>query len=141
MAAFFPGDRKDGSTVSREQQNGVQVPSEHQERRRHVRYAVDLGVEVRTADAKTGYWGTLGDISLGGCYVYTFSPLPSGSAVALRIKRDESQTELSGRVVAFHPGVGMGIEFQQPLSESAEQGLKSLLAAIEKNESASGTQA
>jgi PilZ domain len=139
MATLFPGHCEDEYAVSREQQNGAQVPAEFQERRRHVRHAVDLGVEVRTPDAKSGYWGTLGDISLGGCYVYTFSPLPSGSAVVLRMKINESEAEMLGKVAAFHPGVGMGIEFQQPLAEDAEQGLKVLIAAIEKNESAAGT--
>jgi hypothetical protein len=76
---------------------------------------------------------------LGGCYVYTFSPLPSSSAVVLRMKINESEAEMLGKVVAFHPGVGMGIEFQQPLAEDAEEGLKVLIAAIEKNESAAGT--
>ena len=112
---------------------------EFQEKRRHVRHALDLGVEVRTGNAKTGYWGTLGDISLGGCYVYTFSPLPAGSAVALRIKiNDASQAELSGKVVAFHPGVGMGIEFQEPLGEGAREELKNLLLALEEKERSAG---
>jgi len=47
------------------------------ERRSHVRYICDGGVEVRTEGSTTGFWGTLTDISLGGCYVQTFSPLPA----------------------------------------------------------------
>jgi hypothetical protein len=113
------------------------MPAEFQERRRYARHACDLGVEVKTADAKSGYWGTLGDISLGGCYVYTFSPLPSGSAVALKIKSDIAEISMSGKVVAFHPGVGMGIEFQGGSIEGAEDRLKNLIASLEKKEAAS----
>ncbi len=115
------------------------MPAEHQERRRYARYPCDLGVEVRTRDAKSGYWGTLGDISLGGCYVYTFSPLPSGSAVALKIKTSDAEIEMAGKVVAFHPGVGMGIEFEGGFAEGAEENLKTLIAALEgSKEAASG---
>ncbi|HEV3317547.1 MAG TPA: PilZ domain-containing protein [Candidatus Angelobacter sp.] len=115
------------------------MPAEFQERRRHVRHACDMGVEVKPADAKSGYWGTLGDISLGGCYVYTFSPLPSGSAVALKIKTDEAEIAMAGKVVAFHPGVGMGIEFQGGSGEGAEDHLKTLIVALERKEGAAST--
>jgi|SRR5437588_128950 len=113
------------------------MPAEFQERRRYARHACDLGVEVKTADAKSGYWGTLGDISLGGCYVYTFSPLPSGSAVALKIKSDAAEISMAGKVVAFHPGVGMGIEFEGGSIEGAEDRLKNLIVGLEKKEAAS----
>src|SRR5437588_12959677 len=113
------------------------MPAEFQERRRYARHACDLGVEVQTADAKSGYWGTLGDISLGGCYVYTFSPLPSGSAVALKIKSDAAEISMAGKVVAFHPGVGMGIEFEGGSVESAGDNLKNLIVRLEKKEAAS----
>ena len=115
------------------------MPPEYQERRQHPRHTCDLGVEVRTVDAKSGYWGTLGDISLGGCYVYTFSPLPSGADVALKIKANEAEIAMAGKVVAFHPGVGMGIEFQGGSAEGAEDNLKSLIVTLEKNERAAST--
>ncbi len=113
------------------------MPAEFQERRRYARHTCDLGVEVKSADAKSGYWGTLGDISLGGCYVYTFSPLPSGSAVALKIKSEVAEISMSGKVVAFHPGVGMGIEFEGGFVDGAEDRLKNLIVSLEKREAAS----
>jgi hypothetical protein len=72
---------------------------------------------------------------LGGCYVYTFSPLPSGSSVALKIKTNEADIEMAGRVVAFHPGVGMGIEFQ---GGSGEGNLKTLIGTLENSERSTG---
>ncbi|HEV2961588.1 MAG TPA: PilZ domain-containing protein [Candidatus Angelobacter sp.] len=115
------------------------MPAEYRERRRHSRHTCDLGVEVKTEDAKSGYWGTLGDISLGGCYVYTFSPLPSGSAVALKIKTEAAEIAMAGKVVAFHPGVGMGIEFQGGSADGAEDNLKHLIVNLEKRESAASS--
>jgi hypothetical protein len=112
---------------------------EFQEKRKHARYPCDLGVEVRTADAKTGYWGTLGDVSLGGCYVYTFSPLPAGTTVILVIKTSEAEIDASGKVVAFHPGVGMGIEFQGFINEGGESQFRTLLASMEKGAGAGTT--
>ena len=113
------------------------MPAEFQERRRYARHTCDLGVEVKTADARSGYWGTLGDISLGGCYIYTFSPLPSGSAVVLKIKTESAEIAMTGKVVAFHPGVGMGIAFESGLADGAEENLKGLIVNLEKKEAAS----
>ncbi|HEV2987134.1 MAG TPA: PilZ domain-containing protein [Candidatus Angelobacter sp.] len=113
------------------------MPAEFQERRRHSRFTCDLGVEVKTLDAKSGYWGTLGDISLGGCYIYTYSPLPSGADVALRIKTEGAEIAMVGKVVAFHPGVGMGIEFQGGSMEGAENNLKDLIGSLERKAAAS----
>jgi Tfp pilus assembly protein PilZ len=98
-----------------------------QEKRRYPRYSCDLGVEVRVADAKTGYWGTLADICLGGCYVSTFSPLTVGTPVVLVIKNKNLEINIAGKVVTFHPGVGMGVQFAGFVSPNGDAGLKSLL--------------
>ena len=54
---------------------------EYKERRRFPRYVCDTGVRIHPEKGHAGYWGTVGDISLGGCYVFTFSPLPAGQVV------------------------------------------------------------
>src|SRR5947199_4782983 len=112
------------------------MAAEYQEKRRFPRFVCDTGVRVHPETGNAGYWGTLGDISLGGCYVYTFSPLPSGSAVALKIRTDAAEIAMAGKVVAFHPGVGMGIEFQGGAIEGAEDSLKNLIGTLESKEAA-----
>lgn len=103
---------------------------EYKEKRMHPRYPCDTGVRIQAESGGAGYWGTVGDISLGGCYVFTFSPLPTGQAVTLAIKANDKEINLAGKTVSFHPGVGMGIAFQGFTQEDAEAQLKSFLSQL-----------
>jgi hypothetical protein len=97
------------------------------EKRSHIRYACDGGVEVRPEGSTGGFWGTLTDISLGGCYVQTFSPLAVGTQLTMRVQTKMTEFRCSGSVQASHPGVGMGIIFGD-----FEQGQKELMDALIK---------
>jgi hypothetical protein len=103
---------------------------EYAKERRHARYNCDAGVEIRTDDARAGYWGTLTDISLGGCYINTFSPLPTGTNVVLLIKIDGQEINSKAKVITSHPGVGMGLEFEQFITQGDEAHLKSLIGNL-----------
>jgi len=100
---------------------------EYKEKRRHPRYPLDTGVRIHQEVAGGGFWGTLSDISLGGCYVYTFSPLPIGQSVVLAIKSNDKEINASGRVVSSHPGVGMGVAFSAFVTAESETKLKALI--------------
>lgn len=111
---------------------------EYKERRRFPRYVCDTGVRIHPETGNAGYWGTVGDISLGGCYVFTFSPLPIGQVVILAIKAGDKEINLAGRTVSSHPGVGMGVAFSGYIQEDAEELLKGFvqqLASQPKKES------
>jgi hypothetical protein len=111
---------------------------EYKERRRYPRYACDTGVRIHPQTGNAGYWGTVGDISLGGCYVFTFSPLPTGQVVTLEIKANDKEISLAGTTVSSHPGVGMGIAFSGFTQEDSEERLKGFiqhLASQPKKES------
>jgi|SRR5579859_3281052 len=102
------------------------------ERRRHPRYSCDVGVQVREQKGSGGgYWGTLADISLSGCYVYTFSPLPIGTAVLLQIRAGDAVLAVSGNAVTCHPGVGMGVEFTGFPQPDGPKQLKTMIATLE----------
>jgi PilZ domain len=103
---------------------------EYKDRRRYPRYVCDTGVKIHPQAGTAGYWGTVGDISLGGCYVFTFSPLPVGQAVTLAIKANDREINLAGKTVSSHPGVGMGIAFQGFTQENAESLLKNYVSAL-----------
>lgn len=103
---------------------------QYAEKRKYPRYTCDLGVEVRVAEAKTGYWGTVADICLGGCYISTFSPLPAGTDVVLLIRTKNLQVTMHGKTVTFHPGVGMGVQFADSLTAENEAHLKSLIGDL-----------
>ena len=83
---------------------------EYPEKREHPRFVCEGGVEVRPAESRA-FWGTMSDISLNGCYVQTFQPLPSGSALQFLIKTYGVEIRGAAKVVAMHPGVGMALTF------------------------------
>jgi hypothetical protein len=97
---------------------------EYKDKRRFPRFVCDTGVRVHPEIGNAGYWGTVGDICLGGCYVFTFSPLPVGQVVTLAIKADDKEINVVGKIVSSHPGVGMGIAFNGFSREDAETRLK-----------------
>jgi len=62
----------------------------------------------------------LTDISLGGCYVATESPLPEYAGATLQLKAGRLEVEAQGIVRVMHPGFGMGIEFASSTPEQTE---------------------
>lgn len=103
---------------------------EYKERRKHPRYPCDTGVRIQLERGSGGFWGTLSDISYGGCYVYTFSPLPVGQSVLLVIQCNQKEINAAGKVVSSHPGVGMGVAFQGFAQNEGEALLKAFLSQL-----------
>jgi len=63
----------------------------------------------------------LTDMSLGGCYVETESPLPEFAGAVLHLKAGGQEIEVQGTVRVMHPGFGMGLEFAAATGEQSEQ--------------------
>ncbi|HXE90655.1 MAG TPA: PilZ domain-containing protein [Terriglobales bacterium] len=82
-----------------------------EERRRNPRYRASGGVQMYPAGSDVRVWGTLTDISLGGCYVESMSPLPAATEVALELESDSDRLRARAAVRVSHPGCGMGLEF------------------------------
>src|SRR5215471_8400813 len=115
--------------------------AEFTEKRQFPRYACDTGVRIALKEGGGGFWGTLSDISFGGCYIYSFSPLSLGQEVVLGIKANNLEIDVVGRVVSFHPGVGMGVSFTSFTQKDGEQTLKlylNQLASIPKSDKQPG---
>ncbi|MGA7793924.1 MAG: PilZ domain-containing protein [Candidatus Acidiferrales bacterium] len=51
------------------------------------------------------------DLSLVGCYIDTLNPLPSGTAIKMRIAHDDETFFTFGTVVYSKSNMGMGIKF------------------------------
>src|SRR5260370_3527092 len=101
--------------------------AEFTEKRMFPRYPCDTGVQIRVGEGSGGFWGTVSDISFGGCYVYTFSPLPLGQDVGLTIKANGVEINVTGRIGSSHPGVGMGISVNGLSQKNCEERLKTHL--------------
>ncbi|HEV2112497.1 MAG TPA: PilZ domain-containing protein [Terriglobales bacterium] len=105
---------------------------EYNEKRRHDRFTCDGGVEVRS-EATRGFWGTLTDVSEGGCYVTTFSPLASGTPVQFMVQCHGIEVRGEALVASMHPGVGMGLQFKH-LEPQAQQNLTQLLETLDSQD-------
>ncbi|HEY8670026.1 MAG TPA: PilZ domain-containing protein, partial [Terriglobales bacterium] len=63
----------------------------------------------------------LTDLSAGGCYIETASPLPERTYISVTLHAEGAQLSATGVVRVMHPGFGMGIEFVVSSVEEAEQ--------------------
>jgi hypothetical protein len=81
-------------------------------KRRSVRRcAFVASAEVIELSLKTRLSVRTSELSIGGCYIDTLNPFPEGTAVKVRIIRDEGVFETNGKVIYSHSRVGMGISF------------------------------
>jgi len=91
------------------------MPEVTVERRKSPRFALILvatlkehGIDVKLA-ARTS------DVSRAGCYVDTLTPIPKGKSVHLVLTADNETFETTGKVIYTSSGLGMGIQFDQPI--------------------------
>ena len=80
------------------------------ERRQFPRRVCALEGELTADGYSVGIPVKITDISLGGCYIEMFSPLPKNSLVELSLKLD-GVLHVSGKVRSSQTGFGMGIAF------------------------------
>lgn len=82
------------------------------ERRLSRRYPCDIGTELIPADSGTLLWGRCTDISSGGCYVETRSPLPKGAHLHIRLRSEVAPFQADCIVCSSHALLGMGLHFE-----------------------------
>ena len=80
------------------------------ERRQHPRFRCQNKVEIHI-EGGASYWGTVADLSLGGCYVEMPIPLQPGTRLNMAIWIDDSKIAARGQVAHRTPGLGVGIRF------------------------------
>ena len=80
------------------------------EHRSHPRFRCHNSVELHTQDG-ANFWGTIADLSVGGCYVEIPIPLPPGTKVNVAIWIGETKSWADGEVSYSTPGLGIGVKF------------------------------
>ncbi len=75
------------------------------------RYSFTATAETLDANSRSRMSARTSDISVGGCYVDTFCPLPRKTDVRIRISRDGESLEAQAVVVYSKIGMGMGLSF------------------------------
>jgi c-di-GMP-binding flagellar brake protein YcgR len=104
-----------------------QAPASESERRVQSRVPCRIGAEIYPLGSKVPHRCSLIDISPGGCYVETTTPLPAGTSIDIVVRTNRLRVNLKGSVRSAHRGYGMGIEFTLKTAEQQRQ-LKQLIA-------------
>jgi hypothetical protein len=88
------------------------VKTDAGERRQFPRYSFTGTFEATEPNSETRIQGRTADLSEGGCYADTMSPLPAGTLVKVRISKGNRSFESHGTVVYAVAGMGMGLRFE-----------------------------
>ena len=97
---------------------------------RHTVSAVAQIVELRSG---TRVNMRISDLSLGGCYIDSMSPLQIGTEIRLGLLKDKKIIEVNGTVIYSHPGLGMGVSFARATAEQRAEIEKWVSDLTEKN--------
>jgi len=90
------------------------------ERRRGPRYQFTATVELVDLKSRARVQARTSDLSRGGCYVDTTSPLPVDTTVRMRLTQDKRSFEVEARVSYSLAGMGMGLAFTGATPEQTE---------------------
>jgi hypothetical protein len=69
-------------------------------------------VEVLELSTGTKLVARTSEIGLGGCYIDALTPFGIGTAVAIKIVRDQGSFHAKGRIVYADATFGMGLKFE-----------------------------
>jgi hypothetical protein len=97
---------------------------------RAVRVNCQGGARVQEVGKPAGQFATLADISSGGCYIETVSPLPLNTPVDLRLDLNGIRVETRAIVKVSNPNVGMGVEFCDLRPEERSK-LHAMIASVQ----------
>ena len=81
------------------------------ERRTHPRYPCTATAEITDLGSGARINARTSDIGRGGCYVDTINPFPVGTAVKVRLSKDEQSFVAQAKVAYAMSGLGMGLAF------------------------------
>ena len=99
------------------------------EKRTSFRHSCDLGVQLRVDDSNMGLWARCTDLSEGGCYISTRSPLPANTKFLLLIFIQPQTLEVNAVVRTVFPSIGMGVQFLFA-SDAERERIKALILSM-----------
>jgi hypothetical protein len=111
------------------------TPTWGQDRRRHARLRCFVAVELHLGDSGVPIWGNLSNTSLGGCFVETATPVPSGVSVEIGLWLANGKIWikgliLTGIVTKSSPSFGVRIKFSE-LAATERENLRHFLKFVE----------
>jgi hypothetical protein len=111
------------------------TPSWGQDRRQYPRLKCFVAVELRLGNSTTPVWGNLSNTSMGGCFVETATPVPTGVNVEIGLwvangKLWVKGMILNGIVTRSSPCFGVRIRYSE-LGTTERESLKEFLKFVE----------
>jgi hypothetical protein len=111
------------------------TPSWGQDRRRYPRMKCFVAVELRVGASASPIWGNLANTSLGGCFVETATPVPSGVNVEIGLWLANGKIWikgiiLTGIVTKSSPSFGVRIRYAE-LEPAERESLRHFLKFVE----------
>lgn len=91
------------------------MPDVMADRRSSPRFALILVATFKERGSDVKLSARTSDVSRTGCYVDTLTPIPKGESVHLVLSQGGESFETTGKVIYASPGLGMGIQFDQPI--------------------------
>jgi PilZ domain len=88
--------------------------------RKHARFRCQNSVEVHLKEGAS-FWGTVTDLSLGGCYVEIPIPLEPGTPLKVGIWLGETKAWAEAQVAHKTPGMGIGLRFIEISDQDLDQ--------------------
>jgi hypothetical protein len=105
------------------------------ERRHFTRFPCDLGMDMQVEDSDVSIFARCTDISRGGCYVETHSPISISTRLFVCLKTERLRVRALAEVRSCHPSMGMGLRFVQ-LGDDDLQHLLEILQGLETTKTA-----
>lgn len=111
------------------------TPTWGEDRRRHARMRCFVAVELRLGNSAVPIWGNLSNTSIGGCFVETAAPVPSGVTVEIGLWLANGKIWikgiiLTGIVTKSSPSFGVRIKFSE-LEPTERENLRHFLKFVE----------
>jgi PilZ domain-containing protein len=116
-------------------QPDIFTPVWSEDRRRHTRMKCFVAVELRLSNSAVPVWGNLANTGLGGCFVETATPVPSGVNVEVGLWLANGKIWikgliLTGIVTKSSPSFGVRIKFSE-LEHTERENLRHFLKFVE----------
>jgi len=89
----------------------LQITAPPAERRRYPRFPTNAEIELKRGGTEQVSLLKMSDLSLGGCYAETMSPLPVDTSVEMMLKVGPIGIPIKGVVRTSHVSMGMGVGF------------------------------
>jgi hypothetical protein len=90
------------------------------EKRQDPRFRCQNSIEVHV-ESGASFWGTVADLSLGGCYVEMPLPLEPGTKAKVAIWFGQNKARAEALVTHRTPGLGVGVKFTKISAEDRDQ--------------------